>query len=53
MRNAKNVNICNRGDAAAKKDRIRQGWIVIAGQNHDRHIRLGEKANGAVENSTA
>ena len=53
MRNAENVNIRNGGDAAAKENRIRQGRIVIAGQYHNRHIRLGEEPGGAVENSGA
>jgi hypothetical protein len=52
MRNAENMDIRKGSDSATKEHRIRQGRIVIAGQYYNRHIRLGKKPGGAVENGS-
>ncbi len=53
MRDAENVDTRDARDPAADEHRIRQGRIVVAGQNQDRHPRFGEEPGRAVENSGA
>jgi hypothetical protein len=50
---AENVHIWDPREPTTDKHRIRQSGIMVAGQDHDRHPRLGEPPSGSIENSRA
>jgi hypothetical protein len=49
MRDAEDVNMWERGDAAAVKDGIGDRRIVIARKDHDRHPGFGQEKTRPVE----
>jgi hypothetical protein len=51
MGDTENADIRGARQAVPEEHRIRQGRIVVAGQDHDGHPCFGEQLSGTVENS--
>ncbi len=49
MCDAENGEVRDLREPAADVNRVRQGRVVVAGQDHDRHAGIGQQAPGAVE----